>query len=659
MMSTTDQELGAQRPYVHQLIRAFAVLGVGVAVVVPLILYWTSWQQAQRFSEETAQELAGILARDARYVLLVGSRHDAEALVAGLLKFPDLIRITLIDAEGRVLADQRATQARPARWVDQVEAAVKAREQSPGAALGAATDQETALGRAILTLSLERAADFALATARASALQVGILTLFLGAVALRLALRMLAPLGTLVRCLGGPLEAPLPNPPSGSPAEVHQIYRAIAGMRARLAANKRELLDYANHLETRVEARTRELRAARDAAEQANRAKTLFLANVSHELRTPLQAIILHARLLERSHPGKAREQLEVILRASGQLLHLIEQLLNLSKVEAGYPLEITYQTFPLSELLEEVAATLKATLAPRNRLQVVRAPAEVTLVSDRSRLTQVLYNLVRNADKFMDGGTISLSVALREEGEQVVILVADQGIGIPQAELTRIFEPFYQGSGGVTGSVSSGSVSSGIGLGLWLSRRILEALGGGIRATSEPGVGSCFEVAIPLVPTVPIQPTAQVARKTMSTVPVGNRPSGCRLLLAEDEATIRAPLAAFLREARFHVDECADGTAAMELLRSRAGDYAVVILDHRLPGHLGVDILAALREAGRHALPVVILTGDDRAPLQAAVARLGGHLLVKPILPERLIATVAALIDPPASGIPRGSEAR
>jgi signal transduction histidine kinase/CheY-like chemotaxis protein len=653
-MSTTDHELRSQHSYVLQLIRAFAVLGIGVAVVMPLILYWTSWQQAQRFSEATAQELAGILARDARYVLLVGSRHDAEALVAGLLKFPDLIRVTLIDAEGRVLADQTATQARPARWVDQVEAAVKAREQSPGAALGAATDQEMPLGRAILTLSLERAADFALATARASALQVGILTLFLGTVALRLALRMLAPLGTLVRCLGGPLEAPLPNPPSGSPAEVHQIYRAIAGMRARLAANKRELLDYANHLETRVEARTRELRAARDAAEQANRAKTLFLANVSHELRTPLQAIILHARLLERSHPGKAREQLEVILRASGQLLHLIEQLLNLSKVEAGYPLEITYQTFPLSELLEEVAATLKATLAPRNRLQVVRPPAEVTLVSDRSRLTQVLYNLVRNADKFMDGGTISLSVALREEGEQVVILVADQGIGIPQAELTRIFEPFYQGSGGVTGSVSSG-----IGLGLWLTRRILEALGGGIRATSEPGVGSCFEVAIPLVPTVPIQRTAQVAHKTMSTVPVGNRPSGCRLLLAEDEATIRAPLAAFLREARFHVDECADGTAAMELLRSRAGDYAVVILDHRLPGHLGVDILAALREAGRHALPVVILTGDDRAPLQAAVARLGGHLLVKPILPERLIATVAALIDPPASGIPRGSEAR
>jgi signal transduction histidine kinase/CheY-like chemotaxis protein len=654
MMSTTDHELGAQRSYVRQLIRAFAVLGVGVAIVVPLILYWTSWQQAQRFSEATAQELAGILARDGRYALLVGSRHDAEALVAGLLKFPDLIRVTLIDAEGRVLADQTATQARPPRWVDQVEAAVTAREQSPGAALGAATDQETALGRAILTLSLERAADFALATARASALQVGILTLFLGAVALRLALRMLAPLGTLVRCLGGAVEAPLPNPPSGSPAEVHQIYRAIAGMRARLAANKRELLNYANHLENRVEARTRELRAARDAAEQANRAKTLFLANVSHELRTPLQAIILHARLLERSHPGKAREQLEVILRASGQLLDLIEQLLNLSKVEAGYPLEITYQTFPLSELLDEVAATLNATLAPRNCLEVARLEAEVTLVSDRSRLTQVLYNLIRNADKFMDGGTISLTLTLSEEGEQVVIRVADQGIGIPQAELTRIFDPFYQGSGGVTGSVSSG-----IGLGLWLTCRILEALGGGIRATSEPGVGSCFEVAIPLLPTIPIQPNAQVAPNTTSSVPVGNRPSGCRLLLAEDEATIRAPLAAFLREAQFQVDECADGTAAMELLRSRASDYAVVILDHRLPGHLGVDILAALREAGRHTLPVVILTGDDRAPLQAAIARLGGHLMVKPILPERLIATVATLIDPPASGIPRGSEAR
>jgi len=654
MMSTTDHELRAQRSYVRQLIRAFAVLGVGVAVVVPLILYWTSWQQARRFSEATAQELAGILARDARYALLVGSRHDAEALVAGMLKFPDLIRVTLIDAEGRVLADQGAVGPRPARWVDQVEAPVTAREQSPGAGLGALTDQQTPLGRATLTLSLERAAEFALATARASALQLGILTLFLGAVALRLAVRMLAPLGTLVRCLGDPLEAPLPNPHPASPGEVHHIYAAIAAMRARLAKNKRQLLDYANDLEARVEARTRELRAARDAAEQASRAKTLFLANVSHELRTPLQAIILHARLLERSQPGAAAEPLEVILRASRQLLDLIEQLLNLSKAEAGHPLEITYQSFPLGELLDEVAATLKATLAPRNRLEVVRPEGEVMVVSDRARLTQVLYNLVRNADKFTDGGCISLTLAPSEDGKQALISIADQGIGIQEAVLARIFEPFYQGTGGVTGSVSSG-----IGLGLWLTCRILDALGGGIRVISEPGSGSCFEVEIPLSPAIPVQPATVASPDATSARPISDRPPGGRLLLAEDEVTIRTPLAAFLREAQFLVDECADGTAALALLRSRASDYAAVILDHRLPGHLGVDILAALREAGHLTLPVVILTGDDRAPLQAAIARLGAHLMVKPILPERLIETVVALIDPSASGIPRGSEAR
>jgi two-component system, sensor histidine kinase len=457
-----------------------------------------------------------------------------------------------------------------------------------------------------------------------------------------LSLRMLAPLGTLVRRLDDPLETPLAKPPAASPVEVHRLYSAIAAMRARLAESHRLLQRHAEELEAKVEERTQELRDARDAAEQANRAKTLFLANVSHELRTPLQAIILHARLLERRTRDASTDSLAVILRASNQLLELIEQLLNITKVESGHPIEVTYQSFALGVLLEEVVTTLAPTLSPRNRLALSIPDTAVTLISDRARLTQVLYNLVRNADKFTDGGVIHLSLEPSQDGAQAVIEVSDQGIGIQPAEQERIFEPFCQGVTGI-----AGGIPSGIGLGLWLSRRILEALGGHIRLTSAPGVGSRFQIVLPVRPdTAAALPAAPPASQRAPIRAEAMPGLGQRLLLAEDEDSIRAPLALFLREAGFTVDECADGTSAAALLERSASAYAAVILDHRMPGGQGLDILARLRASQPNTTPAVILTGDDRAPLQAAINRLGAHLMVKPVLPERLIGTIVTLIE-------------
>ncbi|WP_242471005.1 ATP-binding protein [Thiocystis violacea] len=494
MRSTSERPPAGQKSYVRQLMEAFALLALGLGLAVPLILFWTAWQQARLFSEQTAEELARILAEDARYALLVGSRPDAQALAGSLLKFPDLIQVRLLDAEGQVLAEVAAPEPVSAKRTAPVERAILAVAQGPATALDAPVAAgEAPLGRVVLTLSLDRAFAFALETAQASLAQLGILTLVLGLAAASLSLRMLAPLGTLVRRLGDPLETVLPTPPAASPAEVHRLYVAVAAMRARLAENHRHLQAHAEELEARVAARTQDLRSARDAAEQANRAKTLFLANVSHELRTPLQAIILHARLLERHQSGSGTASLTVIRRASNQLLELIEQLLQLTKVESGRPIEVTYQRFTLDALLKDVVSTLEPTLSPRNRFALRLPDTEVTLISDRARLTQVLYNLIRNADTFTDGGVIRLTLEPGRDGASAVIQVADEGIGIQPDEQERIFEPLYQGVSGI-----AGAVSSGIGLGLWLSRRFVETLGGRLTVTSEPGIGSCFRIELP-----------------------------------------------------------------------------------------------------------------------------------------------------------------
>jgi signal transduction histidine kinase/ActR/RegA family two-component response regulator len=635
-------------------VETLLVLGLGIGLLLPLILFWTSWQPARLFSERTAAELATILAEDARFPLLVGSRPDAQALVENIVKFPDLIGAAVIDAQGQVLAVARTADAAGAQRRTEVKAPVIAREHAASLAAGAATDD--ALGHVVLTLSLDRAFGFAIAAARDALVLLAGLTLFLGLAVVRLALRLLAPLATLVgflRVAGSP-QAPVPRPPATSPAEVHELFAAVAGMRARLAENHRELQTHAEELEARVAERTRALVQARDEAEQATRAKSLFLANVSHELRTPLQAIILNARRLGGESPRAQAQHLDVILRSSRQLLDLIEQLLNLTRLEAGQPLDVAQAPFSLVDLLEEVAATVRETLSPHNRFELEVLRADCTLVSDRTRLMQVLYNLIGNADKFTAGGTIRLILEPEAEPGAVAICVSDTGIGIAEADRARIFEPFFQG-----GQLIRGAIGRGVGLGLWLSARIVEALDGRITLESEPGAGSRFRVTLPLSPV--LAPALATATGPVPARPAPRprpaSPRRGRILLAEDEAIIRAPLATFLREAGFDVEECMDGTSAAVRLGRAAQDYAAVILDHRMPGRQGVDLLAWLRAQGWDATPVVILTGDDRAPLQAAIERLGGHLMVKPIEPERLVETVATLIDARDGPRPERSE--
>jgi two-component system, sensor histidine kinase len=231
MSSLTDAKPAPHRPYSRQLWRTLAVLGLSVGLALPVSLFLTTWPQARQFTQQTAQELARILAEEARYALLVGSYQEAQGLVGQRLQFPDLLAVALIDGDGRLLAEATRDEERAQRR-ERVVVAIRAPEYRGADAPADTPATAPVLGHVALTLSLDRAFDFALETAGLALWPLGMLTLVLGVAVARLSLRLLTPLALLVRDLETPVETPLPPPPATSPAEVHQLWSALVAMRA-------------------------------------------------------------------------------------------------------------------------------------------------------------------------------------------------------------------------------------------------------------------------------------------------------------------------------------------------------------------------------------------------------------------------------------------
>ena len=380
--------------------------------------------------------------------------------------------------------------------------------------------------------------------------------------------------------------------------------------------------------------RQRELEELTDEAQSANRAKSQFLANMSHELRTPMNAIIGYSEMLADEAEDLGLEKfipdLKKIRTAGKQLLALINDILDLSKIEAG-KVDLHYEEFEVRDMIKDVA-TISEPLAAKNSNKLVLNVVDAGMYSDLTRVRQILFNLLGNACKFTHSGTVQLTVSgeATSQGDFVKFQVQDSGIGMTPEQIDKVFEAFAQADSSTTRKYG------GTGLGLAITKKFCEMMGGTIAVESEPGKGATFTVRLPK--RARNNTDQSPALISLTPLPSSNRESIGHVLVIDDDPVIQDLMKSFLTREGYTVTVADSGPVGMLCAREIKPD--VITLDVAMPGMDGWSVLSVLKhDPELHEIPVVILTMSDNKSLGYALG--ATEYLMKPIDRDRMAAVL------------------
>ncbi len=383
-----------------------------------------------------------------------------------------------------------------------------------------------------------------------------------------------------------------------------------------------------------------ELRSTNLALERATEAKSEFLASMSHEIRTPMNAILGFAQLMRRDTDLSPRqsEHLDVILRSGEYLMALINDILEMSKIEAGRSVANT-ESFDLHQLLDEISAIFSQRALDQGLVWDVELDAHLPrkVVTDKGKLRQILINLLSNALKFTPEGSVTLRATSvqADEGMRLIFDVQDTGVGIPQEELHLLFTQFQQTSSGR----SSGT---GTGLGLALSRKYAQLLGGDMSVSSQPGRGSTFSFNITARPA----DEADEPRRAPRIAEVAPGQASRRVLVADDYAEMRELVSQMLGAFGFEVHTVTNGEQAVEFFEAEHPE--LIFMDMRMPVMDGPRAIGEIRSRpGGQDVRIVVLTANVFADTRSEAHKLGADdFISKPFTEEELLETLGRLLD-------------